>query len=135
VSTFGGTTKQYHAEIDQQAIAIQRDTATDYYRHHFEAIRMRGGNYLEIGEAWEHVNVRGVGCCDGINEMGAVLMAEHNGVPVYLRDVADVKGRFQPPLGRVGGTAVEHREGDGPAARGRAVAARAEGRAQRRSRR
>ena len=31
-----------------------------------------------------------------------MLIAEHNGVPVYLRDVADIQEGHQPPLGRVG---------------------------------
>jgi cobalt-zinc-cadmium resistance protein CzcA len=34
--------------------------------------------------------------------MGAVLIAEHNGAPIYLRDVADVHEGYQPPLGRIG---------------------------------
>src|SRR5438477_6260998 len=34
--------------------------------------------------------------------MGAVLIAERNGAPVFLRDVADVHEGYQPPLGRVG---------------------------------
>jgi len=34
--------------------------------------------------------------------MGSVLIAEHNGAPVFLRDVSDVHEGYQPPLGRVG---------------------------------
>lgn len=100
VSTFGGTTKQYHAEIDPNKLLQYNLTLPQVITAISSSNQNAGGNYLQIGE--QNVNVRGVGLLRGIQEMGAVLIAEHNGVPVYLRDVADVKEGFQPPLGRVG---------------------------------
>jgi cobalt-zinc-cadmium resistance protein CzcA len=51
------------------------------------------------------VNVRGLGLLQSIPEMQDVLITERNGVPVYLRDVADVHEGSEPRLGLVG---VDH---------------------------
>ncbi|UWZ84483.1 efflux RND transporter permease subunit [Occallatibacter riparius] len=100
VSTFGGTTKQYHADIDPNRLLQFNVTLPQIITAITSSNQNVGGNYLQIGD--QNVNVRGIGLLGGIKEMGAVLIAEHNGVPVYLRDVADIKEGFQPPLGRVG---------------------------------
>jgi len=100
VSTFGGTTKQYQAEIDPNKMLQYNVTLPQVITAVNSSNQNAGGNYLEIGD--QNVNVRGVGLLQGLNEMGAVLVAEHNGVPIYLRDVASVREGFQPPLGRVG---------------------------------
>jgi heavy metal efflux system protein len=100
VSTFGGTTKQYHADIDPNKLLQYNVTLPQVVSAIAASNQNAGGNYLQIGD--QNVNVRGVGLLQGVKEMGAVLIAEHNGVPVFLRDVADVKEGFQPPLGRVG---------------------------------
>ncbi len=100
VSTFGGTTKQYQAEIDPNKLIQYNVTLPQVIAAITASNQNAGGNYLQVGD--QNVNVRGVGLLSGIQEMGAVLVAEHSGVPVYLRDVADIREGFQPPLGRVG---------------------------------
>lgn len=100
VSTFGGTTKQYQAEIDPNKLLQYNVTLPQVITAISASNQNAGGNYLEVGD--QNVNVRGVGLLQNISEMGSVLVAEHNGVPVYLRDVANVREGFQPPLGRVG---------------------------------
>jgi len=100
VTTFGGTTKQYQAEIDPQKL-LQYNVALPQVLAAVNASNQNaGGNYLEVGA--QNVNVRGLGLLKGTTEMGAVLIAERNGAPVFLRDVADVHEGYQPPLGRVG---------------------------------
>ena len=59
-----------------------------------------GGNYLTLGS--QSVNVRGVGLLHSIADMGNIVIAERNGVPVLLNDVADVHEGHQPRLGKVG---------------------------------
>ena len=67
----------------------------------------------------QSVNVRGVGLLQSIQDMQNVLIAERNGVPVYLSDVADVHEGSQPRLGQVG---VNH--DDDASRRNRTAAAR-----------
>lgn len=100
VTTFGGTTRQYQAEIDPLKLLQYNVTLPQVLSAIGASNQNAGGNYLELGA--QSVNVRGLGLLKGASEMGAVLVAEHNGMPVFLRDVADVKEGFQPPLGRVG---------------------------------
>ena len=100
VTTFGGTTKQYQSEIDPLKLLQYNLTLPQVIGAIGASNQNAGGNYLQVGQ--QNVNVRGVGLLKSAAEMGDVLIAEHNGAPIYLRDVADVHEGFQPPLGRVG---------------------------------
>jgi len=100
VTTFGGTTKQYQAEIDPQKLLQYNVTLPQVIGAIAASNQNAGGNYLQIGA--QNVNVRGLGLLKDVREMGAVLIAERNGTAVFLRDVADVHEGHQPPLGRVG---------------------------------
>src|SRR5215467_782138 len=100
VTTFGGTTKQYQAEIDPQRLLDYNITLPQVLSAIAASNQNAGGNYLEVGA--QNVNVRGLGLLNGVGEMGAVLIAERSGAPVFLRDVAVVHEGYQPPLGRVG---------------------------------
>jgi cobalt-zinc-cadmium resistance protein CzcA len=100
VTTFGGTTKQYQAEIDPQKLLQYNVTLPQVLAAISASNQNAGGNYLQVGA--QNVNVRGLGLLKGGNDMGAVLIAERNGAPIFLRDVANVHEGYQPPLGRVG---------------------------------
>src|SRR5262249_32859714 len=100
VVTFGGTTRQYQAEIDPRKLLQYNVTLPQVVAAVAASNQNAGGNYLQVGE--QNVNVRGIGLLRGVPEMGAVLVAQRNGAPVFLRDLADVHEGFQPPLGRVG---------------------------------
>jgi cobalt-zinc-cadmium resistance protein CzcA len=100
VTTFGGTTKQYQAEIDPQKLLQYNITLPQVLSAIAASNQNAGGNYLQVGA--QNVNVRGLGLLKGISDMGSVLIAERNGAPIFLRDVADVHEGYQPPLGRVG---------------------------------
>jgi heavy metal efflux system protein len=118
VTTFGGTTKQYQAEIDPQKLLQYNVTLSQVLSAIAANNQNAGGNYLRVGA--QNVNVRGLGLLKGVPEMGAVLIAERNGAPVFLRDVADVHEGHQPPLGRVG------RDGDSNIAKGTVLLQRGE---------
>jgi heavy metal efflux system protein len=100
VTSFGGTTKQYQAEIDPEKLLEYNITLPQVLSAIASSNQNAGGNYLEVGT--QNVNVRGLGLLKTVPEMGAVLIAERNGTPIFLRDVADVHEGYQPPLGRVG---------------------------------
>lgn len=100
VTTFGGTTRQYQAEIDPRKL-LQYNLTLPQVLSAIQASNQNvGGNYLELGA--QNVNVRGLGLLKSVPEMGAVLITERNGAPVFLRDIADIHEGNQPPLGRVG---------------------------------
>jgi len=100
VATFGGSTRQYLAEVDPRKLLQLNVTLPQVVSAIASSNANVGGNYLTMGS--QSVNVRGVGLLQTIPDMRNVLITERNGVPVYLQDVADVREGFQPRLGQVG---------------------------------
>jgi heavy metal efflux system protein len=100
VATFGGTTRQYQAEVDPNRLLAYGVTMTQVVNAIQNSNANAGGNYLTLGS--QSVNVRGIGLLHSIADMDNVVVAERNGVPVLLKDVADVKEGHQPRLGKVG---------------------------------
>ena len=100
VTTFGGTTRQYQAEINPQKLLAYNVTLPQVLAAVSASNANVGGNYLTLGS--QSVNVRGVGLLQTLDDMKTVIIAERRGVPVFLRDVADVHEGYQPRLGRVG---------------------------------
>src|SRR5579863_6454608 len=100
VASFGGTTREYLAEIDPQKLLQYNVTLPQVVSAVAASNANAGGNYLTMGS--QSVNVRGLGLLRNVQDMKNVLIAEHGGVPVYLSDVADVQEGWQPRLGLVG---------------------------------
>jgi heavy metal efflux system protein len=100
VAGFGGSTRQYIAEVDPRKLLQFNVTLPQVVAAVTASNANAGGNYVTMGS--QSVNIRGVGLLQSIQDMQDVLIAERNGVPVYLRDVADVREGSQPRLGQVG---------------------------------
>ena len=103
VASFGGTTREYSAEIDPRKLLQYNVTLPQVVAAVSSSNANAGGSYLTLGS--QSVNVRGLGLLQSIPEMQDVLITERNGVPVFLRDVADVHEGSEPRLGLVG---VDH---------------------------
>ncbi len=100
VTTFGGTTRQYQAETDPRKLLQFNVTLPQVLAALSSSNANVGGNYMTLGS--QSVNVRGLGLLASIGDMKNVVITEHNGVPVFLSDVAEVHEGFQPRLGQVG---------------------------------
>jgi cobalt-zinc-cadmium resistance protein CzcA len=100
VTSFGGTTREYAAEIDPRKLLQYNVTVGQVVSAIGASNANAGGNYLTLGG--QSVNVRGLGLLHSVPEMEQVLVAERNGVPVFLRDIADVREASQPRLGQIG---------------------------------
>src|SRR5579872_5918564 len=100
VAGFGGTTRQYMAEVDPRKLLQYNVTLPQVITAVSASNANAGGSYLSLGS--QSVNVRGVGLLQSVPEMQDVLISTRNGVPVYLRDVADVHEGSAPRLGQVG---------------------------------
>ena len=108
VATFGGTTRQYQAEIDPNKLLTYGVTMTQVVNAITASNANAGGNYLTIGS--QSVNVRGIGLLHSLDDMRYIVLAERNGVPVLLRDVSDVREGHQPRLGKVGRSDSSHHD-------------------------
>ena len=105
VTSFGGTTRQYIAEVDPRKLLQYNVNLPQVVNAVLASNANVGGNYLTMGS--QNVNVRGLGLLNNVEEMKNVLITSRNGVPVFLRDVADVDEGHQPRLGQVG---VNHQD-------------------------
>jgi len=103
VAGFGGSTRQYVGEVDARKLLQLNVTLPQVIAAVASSNANAGGNYLTMGS--QSVNIRGVGLLQSVEDMQNVLIATRNGVPVYLKDVADVHEGSQPRLGQVG---VDH---------------------------
>lgn len=89
VISWGGQEKQYQVQIDPQRL-IQYGLS---FREVMERLtannKQVGGQSLTIGS--EQYLVRGLGLVTNTDDVGRIVVAERNGAPVYVRDVASVK--------------------------------------------
>ncbi len=103
ITTFGGTTKQYQAEIDPRKLLQYGVPLPQVVNAVTASNANAGGNYLTYGS--QSVNVRGLGLLRNLEDMRNIVLASRNGVPVFLGDVGDVHEGYQPRLGLVGADA------------------------------
>jgi len=100
ITTFGGTTKQYQAELDPNRLLAMNVTLPQVLAAVSSSNANAGGNYLTLGS--QSVNVRGIGLLHDLNDICNVVITARNGVPVLLSDVAAVHEGHQQRLGKIG---------------------------------
>jgi cobalt-zinc-cadmium resistance protein CzcA len=97
---FGGETRQVHVDVDPYRLKGHGVTLAQLSAAIANANQNVGGQRLTLGE--QSFNVRGLGLIRGIADVQQIVIAEHNGIPVRVREVADVSGGAAPRLGIVG---------------------------------
>ena len=100
VTSFGGESKEYHVGVDPYRLRGQSVTLTQLMSAIQNANGNVGGQRLVIGE--QSYDVRGVGLFRNVHDIEDVVVAEKNGVPVRVKDVAHVDIGASPRLGMVG---------------------------------
>src|SRR5713101_4637567 len=96
----GGHIKQYQVVPD----LIRMKSRGVALKQMFEALERSntnaGGGYIEQGQ--QQMIIRGIGLLRSPSDIGNVILAERGGVPVLIRDVAEVRTGYQQPQGLVG---------------------------------
>jgi cobalt-zinc-cadmium resistance protein CzcA len=100
VTAFGGTTKEYHVEVDPGALISYGVTLQQVEDALAKSNANVGGNYLTIG-AQSH-NVRGLGLIENLRDIENVMVAEKHGTPVFIRNLGKVNVGYRIRLGKVG---------------------------------
>lgn len=100
ITTFGGTTRQYQIEADPAKLQALNISLAQVLAAIQNSNANAGGNYLALGD--QNVNVRALGLLKNTADIGSVVVAERNGAPVLVRDVATIQEGVQPRLGKVG---------------------------------
>src|SRR5579864_9396831 len=99
-SGFGGGTMQYQVLLDQYRLA-GAGLSPQQVESALSANNGNGGGgfYSEGGQFYY---VRGLGRLSTIDDIGNVVVAEHDGIPTLVKDVANVTLGIAPRLGEFG---------------------------------
>jgi cobalt-zinc-cadmium resistance protein CzcA len=97
---FGGLTKQYHVEVDPYRLRGHGVALAQLQSAIANANQNVGGQRLTLGE--QSFDVRGVGLIRSVQDIGDITVSAAKGVPVRVRDVANVSVGAAPRLGIVG---------------------------------
>ena len=105
VTSWGGDEKQYQVLVDPRRIIKYSLT----FKSVMEALaannRQVGGQYVNLGK--EQYLVRGLGLVTDTRDIGGIVVAERNGTPIYIRDVAEVR---EGPATRFGAVTLNGKE-------------------------
>lgn len=105
VTTWGGHEKQFQVQIDPRRLVKYGLSFKEVMERLAANNKQVGGQYLNIGA--EQYLVRGLGLVSNASDIASIVVAERNGAPVHVRDVADVK---EAPAVRFGAVTRDGRE-------------------------
>jgi cobalt-zinc-cadmium resistance protein CzcA len=99
-SAFGGTTMQYQVLLDPHKLFAHLVTVPQVAQQLGSNNANAGGGFFSQGGQFYYV--RGLGQVRTTNDIGNIVVATHNGIPTYVRDVGDVAIGHAPRLGEFG---------------------------------
>jgi cobalt-zinc-cadmium resistance protein CzcA len=99
-SGFGGTTMQYQVLLDPNKLFAYGVTVPQVLQQLGANNANAGGGFYSQGG--EFYYVRGLGLIKDTADIGNVVLTVHNGIPVYVRDVAQVQIGHAVRLGQFG---------------------------------
>ena len=111
INSWGGTTKQFDVDVDPNKLEAYGVTVPQIITALGNANINVGGREIRVGQ--QSINIRGVGLIDDggtddltqgykVDDIENVVLNQVNGVPVLVKDVANVKVGFVPRLGICG---------------------------------
>jgi heavy metal efflux system protein len=111
VNSWGGTTKQFNVDVDLNKLDAYSMTIPQIIASLGNANINVGGREIAVGQ--QSVNIRGLGLIDTggeenlvngyhVKDIENVVLAQVNGVPVQIKDVAKVSVGYVPRLGIAG---------------------------------
>ena len=110
VVTMGGTTKQYEVNPDLPRMRDYRITLAQLIAALQRANANAGGGSITHGA--QQFLIRSVGQLQSSGDIGSVVVAQNNGVPILVRDIAEIRTGGATPQGFVGQSVGTHDEDD-----------------------
>ena len=99
VVSWGGDQKQYQVQIDPRKLIKYGLSFKQVMERLAANNKQVGGQSINLGS--EQYLVRGLGLVANTTDIAGIVVAERNGAPIYVRDVAEVKQAAAPRLGAV----------------------------------
>ncbi len=100
VVSWGGTTKEYQVNVNPHRLEAYHITLPQVLTALGNANINVGGRTISFGQ--QSVNVRGVGLIHNVQDIENTVLAQYNGVPVLVKDVATCQIGYVPRLGQAG---------------------------------
>jgi len=89
VASVGGEVQQYQIDIDPDRLRSYAIPLSTVVRAVMASNSNVGGNVVSANGSWSIV--RGLGLIENLDDIRNIVVASHNGTPVYVKDVAMVK--------------------------------------------
>jgi len=102
IVSFGGKVKTYEIQVNPLVLNNLGITPLDVYNAVSKSNINIGGDVIKKNS--QAYVVRGIGLLNDINEIRNIIVENNNGIPVLVKDVADVQISNLPRLGEVGRT-------------------------------
>ena len=89
VASIGGTVRQYQIDVDPNRLRAFKLPLSAVVDAVMRSNRNVGGNVVEASGTWSVV--RGLGLIESLKDLEQIVVGAENGIPIYVRQVADVK--------------------------------------------
>jgi len=100
VTAFGGTTKEYHVDIDPGKLISYGVSLSQVMTALTNSNANVGGNYLTVGA--QNYNIRGLGLINRLEDIENVMVTEKDGTPIFVKSLGAVTIGSRVRLGKVG---------------------------------
>src|SRR3989440_7439011 len=100
VVSLGGFLKQYQVNLDLPKLKSHNIPMSQVLTALGQGNANAGGSYLEQGD--QQYLIRGIGLLRSADDIGSIILSEHAGIPILIRDVATVEVSSVPRQGTVG---------------------------------
>src|SRR5882762_5229959 len=100
VVSFGGMIKQYEVNPDLGKMKYHNLALQQLFTALGRGNANAGGSYVEQGA--QQYLIRGIGLLRSSDDIGNIVVAEHSGTPVLIKDIAEVRISSVPRQGIVG---------------------------------
>jgi len=89
VASVGGVVRQYQVDVDPKRLRAFKIPISAVVDAVMRSNRNVGGNVVEGSGTWSVI--RGLGLIESVGDLEQVVIGADNGVPIFVRQVADVK--------------------------------------------
>ena len=88
INSWGGYLKQYEVALNTQKLHAMNIAASEVFAALEKNNSVAGGGYIEKSN--QSYFIRGEGLATSLEDIEQMVVANHNGIPVYIKDVANV---------------------------------------------
>jgi heavy metal efflux system protein len=100
IVSFGGFIKQYEVTVNTTRMKSYNVTLQQVFTALGRGNANAGGSFLEQGE--QQYLIRGIGMLRSADDIGDIVITQHNGTPLLIHDIAEVATSAVPRQGLVG---------------------------------